>query len=125
VVRSKETYFVRRQMTGELERQDTQWMWVTTLTQSEASTDWVVRLGHARWDIENYGFNELVNAWHADRAMETFALVTFLAYNLFHAFLLLNLKPQLRRARTEAFWARSMAAEIYQDALESRAGHPP
>jgi hypothetical protein len=132
VVRSQETYFVRRQMTGDLEQHNTQWMWVTTLTQSEVSTEWVVRLGHARWDIENYGFNELVNAWHADHvykhdscAMESFALVAFLAYNLFHAFLALNLKPQLRRARTESFWAHAMAAEIYQDALQSRAGHPP
>jgi hypothetical protein len=132
VVRSEESYFVRRQMTGVVEQQNTQWMWVTTLTQSEVSTDWIVRLGHARWDIENYGFNELVNAWHADhvykhdsRAMETFALVAFLAYNLFHAFWLLNLKAQLRRAYTEAFWAHAMAAEIYQDAVESRTGHPP
>jgi hypothetical protein len=132
VVRSQETYFVRRQLTGNLEQQQTQWMWVTTLTQSELSTEGVVRLGHARWDIENYGFNELVNAWHADhvykhdaRAMENFALVAFLAYNLFHAFLTLNLKPQLRRARTEEFWARAIAAEIYQGAAKSRAGHPP
>lgn len=132
VVRSQERYFVRRQMTGDLEPHNTEWMWVTTLTQSQASTEWVVRLGHARWDIENYGFNELVNAWHADHvykhdshAMEAFALVAFLAYNLFHAFLTLNLKPQLRRARTESFWACAMAAEIYQDALESRLGHPP
>jgi hypothetical protein len=132
VVRSQESYFVRRQITSNLEQQNTEWMWVTTLTRSEMSTEWVVRLGHARWDIENYGFNELVNAWHADhvykhdsRAMETFALVAFLAYNLFHAFLALNVKPQLRRARTESFWARAMAAEIYQDALQSRAGHPP
>jgi len=132
VVRSQESYFVRRQMTGNLEQQKTQWMWVTTLTQSEMSTEWVVRLGHARWDIENYGFNELVNAWRADhvykhhcRAMETFALVAFLAYNLFHAFLTLNVKPQLRRGHTDCFWARAMAAEIFQDALQSRAGHPP
>ena len=132
VVRSQETYFVRRQLTGDLEQQNTQWMWVTTLTASEVSTEGVVRLGHARWDIENYGFNELVNAWHADhvykhdaRAMENFALAAFLAYNLFHAFLTLNLKPPLRRARTEVFWACAIAAEIYQDALRFRAGHPP
>ena len=132
VVRSQETYFVRRQLTGDLEQEQTEWMWVTTLTQSQLSTEGVVRLGHARWDIENYGFNELVNAWHADhvykhdaRAMENFTLVAFLAYNLFHAFLTLNLKPQLRRARTEAFWARAIAAEIYQDAVKSTAGHPP
>jgi hypothetical protein len=24
------------------------------------------RLGHQRWDIENYGFNELANEWHSD-----------------------------------------------------------
>lgn len=132
VVRSQETYFIRRQLTGDREQQQTHWMWVTTLTQSELSTEGVVRLGHARWDIENYGFNELVNAWHADhvykhdaRAMENFALVAFLAYNLFHAFLTLNLKPQLRRARTEEFWARAIAAEIFHDAVKSRAGHPP
>jgi hypothetical protein len=132
VVRSQETYFVRRQLTGNLEQEQTEWMWVTTLTQSQLSTEGVVRLGHARWDIENYGFNELVNAWHADhvykhdaRAMENFTLVAFLAYNLFHAFLTLNLKPQLRRTRTEAFWACAIAAEIYQDAVNSRAGHPP
>jgi hypothetical protein len=132
VVRSQETYFVRRQLTGTIEQQQTEWMWVTTSTQAELSTEGVVHLGHARWDIENYGFNELVNAWHADHvykhdacAMENFALVAFLAYNLFHAFLTLNLKPQRRRARTEEFWARVIAAEIYQDAVNSRAGHPP
>ena len=36
--------FIRRQMTGDLEQQNTQWMWVTTLTQSEVSTERVVRL---------------------------------------------------------------------------------
>jgi hypothetical protein len=132
VVRSQETYFVRRQLTGKPELQQTEWMWVTTVSQSQLSTEAVVRLGHARWDIENYGFNELVNAWHADhvyrhevRAMENFALVAFLAYNLFHAFLTLNLKPQLRHARTEAFWACTIAAEIYHNPVKSRAGHPP
>lgn len=132
VVRSRETYFVRRQATAGLTQEKSEWMWVTTLTQSQASTELVVRLGHARWDIENYGFNELVNAWHADhvykhhpRAIEAFCLVAFLAYNLFHAFLTLNLKPQLRYARTDSFWACAMAAEIYQDAMELKASHPP
>ncbi len=132
VVRSQENYVVRRQLTAGLEQQHTEWIWVTTLTQSQVSTEGVVRLGHARWDIENYGFNELVNAWHADhvykhdaRAMENFALVAFLAYNLFHAFLTLNLKPALRHGRTESFWACAMAAEIYQSALQSIAGHSP
>ncbi len=132
VVRSQETFFVRRQLTGDREQCHTEWMWVTTLAQSQASTECVVRLGHARWDIENYGFNELVNDWHADhvykhdsRAMEAFCLVAFLAYNLFHAFLALNLKPALRHGRTQSFWACAMAAEIYYSALQSITGHPP
>ena len=82
-----------------------------------------MHLGHARWDIENYGFNELVNGWHADhiykhdpQAIEAFTLLAFLAYNLFHAFLARNLKPQLRRAQTESFWAQLIAAQIYAEA---------
>lgn len=132
VVRSRESYWVRRQLTGELVQEKSEWMWVTTLSPSQATTDVVVQLGHARWDIENYGFNELVNAWHADhvykhhpRAIEAFCLVVFLAFNLFHAFLALNLKPQLRHGRTDFFWACAIQAEIYQDAARSKAARPP
>ena len=45
-------------------------------------------------------------------AIECFLLIAFLAYNIFHAFFALNLKPQIRKGRTQAFWARLMAAEI-------------
>lgn len=127
VVRSRETYQVRRQATEKLTQQTTEWMWATTLPKAKACTELVVRLGHARWDIENYGFNELVNAWHADHlykhdpgAIESFGLLAFLAYNLFHAFLTLNLKPELRRAKTDCFWARLIAAEFYRDLSPSR-----
>ena len=96
---------------------------MTTLPAARASTALVVHLGHARWDIENYGFNELVNGWHADhiykhdpRAIEAFTLLAFLACNLFHAFLARNIKPQLRRAKTESFWAQLIAAQIYAEA---------
>ncbi len=41
-------------------------MWLTTLTETRASTRSVVELGHRRWAIENEGFNEAVNAWHID-----------------------------------------------------------
>ena len=121
VVRSIERYRVRRQATGELEPQTTEWMWVTNLPMDLASTAAVVRLGHARWDIENYGFNELVNGWHADhvyrhhpRAIDAFYLIAFVAYNLFHAFLELNLKPVVRKSRSDLHWARLMAAELFQ-----------
>jgi hypothetical protein len=98
----------------------TEWVWVTTLATIQASTALVVRLGHQRWDIENYGFNEMVTEWNCDHvyrhqpnALLAFLLTAFLAYNLFHAFLLLNLKPQRRHGKPEIFWARLMAADLY------------
>jgi len=121
VVRSFESYGVKRQITGKVEHQTTEWMWVTNLPTALASTAIVVRLGHARWDIENYGFNELVNGWHADhvyrhhpKAIEAFYLLAFVAFNLFHAFLELNLKPVVRQSKSDLHWARLMAAEIFQ-----------
>jgi hypothetical protein len=122
VVRSQETYAVRRQDSGEVEALSSEWIWATTLTTSLVPTASVVRWGHARWDIENYGFNELVNGWYADHlykhepnAIEAFLLTVFLAYNFFHAFLTRNLKPQIQRGKTQTFWARLMAAELYRD----------
>ena len=123
LVRSQETYSVCRQLDHKASQESVEWIWVTTLSAAQAPTGLVVRLGHARWDIENYGFNELANAWHADHvykhqanAIEAFTLMAFLAYNLFHAFLARNVKPPLRRGKTESFWACLMAAEIYGEA---------
>jgi hypothetical protein len=39
---------------------------VTTLPKATAATGAVVQLGHGRWTIENQGFNEISNRWHAD-----------------------------------------------------------
>ena len=120
VVRSEESWTVKPQLTKELTRQTTSWVWLTTLSVAQARTEQVVRLAHLRWDIENHGFNELVNGWYADhvyrhhsRAIECFLLLAFLAYNTFHAFFALNLKPQLRHGRTMEFWVRLIAAEIH------------
>lgn len=125
VVRFQESYSVRRQATNELTQEETEWFWVTDLPSTAASTEQVVRLGHARWDIENYGFNELVNGWHADHvyrhdpiAIEAFYLTAFLAFNLFHAFFTLNVKPALRAGRTDSFWIRVLISEIYGDTSE-------
>ncbi len=38
-----------------------------------------------------------------------------LTHILFHAFLYLNLKPQFRKGKSKEFFAKLMAAEIYQD----------
>ena len=93
---------------------------MTTLPQQQAPTVRIVNWGHQRWDIENFGFNELVNGWEADHiykheahAIEAFLLMAFLAYNLFHAFLTLNLKPPLRDSQPEKYWARLISAELY------------
>ncbi len=97
-------------------------MWATTLPAAQVPVERCVGFGHQRWDIENHGFNELVNGWHADHvlthhptAIECFLLLTFLAFILFHAFLYLNVKPSLRLGKSKAFWASVLAAEIYQD----------
>ena len=103
VVRSLETVSVRRHLTKKIETVTTDWLWVTTLPRDLAPTKAVVELGHSRWAIENHGFNELVNEWHADHvythdatAIVAFWLMTMFAYNLFHAFLELNMKAALR-----------------------------
>lgn len=119
VIRSVETRTVRRQLDGKQETLTSDWVWVTTLPSDSVPTARAVALGHQRWDIENQGFNELVNGWHADHiykhdanAIECFLLLAFLACNLFQAFFARNLKPQIRKGCTRAFWPSLMATEI-------------
>ena len=120
VVRSEESWTVKAQLTKEVTAQTTSWVWLTTLSTAQARTEQIVRLAHLRWDIENQGFNELVNGWHADhlyrhqpQAIECFLLLAFLAYNSFHAFFARNLKPEVRRGRTMEFCVRLIAAEMH------------
>jgi hypothetical protein len=124
VMRSWETYSVRRQLDDKDEMLTSDWVWVTTLPSAQVSVERGVRLGHQRWDIENHGFNELVNGWHADHvwkhdaaAIECFLLMAFLTLTIYHAFVFLNLKPSLRHGKSKEFWARLMAAEIYADLI--------
>lgn len=126
VVRSLETYSVRRQLDKTVTQETSDWLWVTTLPSQQSPTERIVAWGHQRWDIENFGFNELVNGWEADHiykhdgdAIEAFLLMAFLAYNIFHAFLGLNLKPQLRDRKPEKYWACLIAAQLYSDALNA------
>ena len=121
VVRSVENTTVCRQRTGEKEDCAAEWMWVTTLPKQRVPTETFVRIAHARWDIENKAFNELTTYWHADHvykhtvgAIEAFWLITMLAYNLFHAFITLNLKPAVRQLYTKLHLARALAAEVYR-----------
>lgn len=132
VLRSVETYTVRSQLTGELVTQTSDWIWVTTLPEAQLCTERAVAIGHQRWDIENLGFNELVNDWEADHvykhdpgAIEAFLLTAFLAFNLYHAFIRLNLKPSLRLAKPQSFWAHLIFAELYAEAARVLLGLPP
>jgi Transposase DDE domain len=132
VVRSDESWMVKPQLTKKPTLQATRWVWLTTLSVAQARTEQVVRLAHMRWDIENHGFNELVNGWHADhvyrhdpKAIECFLLLAFLAYDVFHAFFALNLKPEARRHKTMAYWIRLIASEIHAGARFHLSGMSP
>ncbi len=120
VVRSLETRTVRRQLDRQEEELTSDWLWVTTLPKSRASTQAVVHMGHDRWSIENQGFNELVNRWHADHvykhhpaALLIFLLFALLCLNVFVAFYQRNLKPAVRRAVSTLHIAQLIAAELY------------
>jgi hypothetical protein len=130
VVRSRETTSSRRQLDGQLRDRDADWVWVTTLSANRASILAVVSLGHARWSIENQGFNETTNRWAADHiykhhptAILIFCLMTMLAFNLFYAFYCRNLQPAYRSRHDAQHVARCLASEIYQTLAENRA--PP
>ena len=49
VVRSHETWQVKRQLSRQWEQQESDWTWVTTLPQALASTGAAVQIGHSRW----------------------------------------------------------------------------
>src|ERR1700710_762036 len=87
VVRSREITSTRRQLDGQLRDQEADWLWVTTLSANRAGTSAGVSLGHARWNIENQGFNETTSRWAADHvykhhptAILIFCLMTMLAF---------------------------------------------
>lgn len=131
VVRSREATPTRRQLDSRTETTVSDWIWVTTLSGHRAPTAAAVDLGHARWSIENEGFNETVNRWHADHvykhhpvAMMTFWLLTMLAFDLFHTFYYRNLKPAYRRQHSYRHVACCLAARIYEALPENR-GPPP
>lgn len=132
VVRSLETKTFCRQMTGKEETRESDWMWATTVPKQKIGTEVFVGTAHKRWDIENKAFNELVTYWHADHvykhtpvAIEACWLITMLAYNLFHAFITLNLKPVIRTAYTKTFIACAVAAELCKLKKRPTAKAPP
>lgn len=131
IVRSVEPWTVRRQLDGQVEERSSDWAWVTTLSKVQASTNAVLQLGHARWTIENQGFNELVNRWHADHvykhqanALLVFGLLVMACLNLFLAFYCRDLKPAVRQAASMLHVARAIAAELLGGAPHGPARAP-
>ena len=115
-----ETWTVRRQLDKQEEELASGWMRVTTLGQSGASTKAVVDMGHNRWSIENQGFNERVNRWHAAHAYKhhptallVFFLLAMLCLNVFTAFYYRNLKPAVRQTVSMLHVGQLIAAELY------------
>ncbi len=132
VVRSLETKSVRRQNTGKLHFATSEWVWASTVSQGSLPTEEFVKLAHGRWKIENNGFNELVNYWHADHvyrhtpaAMEVFCLLTMLAFILFHAFIGRNLKPEIRDKYSKLHWGRIITAELFRGVTNIETLFPP
>lgn len=131
VVRSLETRTVRRQLDDQIEEKTADWFWVTTLPTLRASTRAVIRMGHDRWNIENQGFNELANRWHADHvyrhqptAILVFVLLAMLCLNLFAAFYYRNLKPAARRRADTLHVARLILTELYSEIANGPARAP-
>jgi hypothetical protein len=131
VVRSLETRTVRRQLDGQLEDLQSDWLWTTTLAKTKAPTRAAIQLGHARWTIENQGFNEMVTRWHADHvyrheptAMLVLWLLAMVCLNLFLAFYRRNLKPAARRSVSMLHVSRLIAAELYSSIPAGRAWAP-
>ena len=121
VLRSRETRTLTRQLDGRTDTTVSDWFWVTTLSEHQASTGAVVQIGHDRWGIENEGFNQLANQYHADHvyrhdptALLVFWLIAQWAMNLFTVFFLRNLKPAARKAVSMLHVARLLLAELYR-----------
>jgi hypothetical protein len=103
----------------------TEWFWVSTLPTSIESC-FIARWGHARWDIENRGFNELHTHWamdhcfrHQTTAILAFLMVLALAFALTTFFFGRNLKPQIRTGRTRLFLAGLFLSGLLEGQIKS------
>ena len=95
------------------------WVWVTDLPSATVLPTKIQRWGHDRWDIENRGFNELVNLWHMDHyfihdtnAIETLLLTLAIAFVTTYLFYERNLKASARRHLTRLALVGRMADDL-------------
>ena len=96
-----------------------EWRWMTTLSQAQAQPEWIAEAGHARWDIENRGFNELEQHWamnhsfhHHPNARLAILLILALAFALTTFFFDRNLKPPIRKGKTRLFLAHRLLEDL-------------
>ncbi len=117
VLRTAETVQRRERIAGQWqEKEETAiWSWATTLSKAQLSSRGLWRGGHARWDIENDGFNTLATHWgldhcfkHTPTAIVNFLLTSFIVYALLQSFWQRNLKPALRARLTLIALAREL-----------------
>jgi hypothetical protein len=101
------------------------WVWVTDLSADQASTLRIQKWGHDRWDLENRGFNELVQHWEMDHsfihdptAIEALLLTLALAFLATYLFFEHNLKPAARRHLTRLALAARWLEDIGSVALQ-------
>ncbi len=119
IVKSEESTRIKAQLDSSLHIKTNTWMWITSLPSIRAGTRTVHALGHARWNIENQGFNELSNHWcsdhiykHSPGAIRNFLLLCMIAHNIFQCFYKRALKPALQKALTEVLVSLKVAADL-------------
>ena len=120
VVKSEETKTVRHhsdKLGGwKYIQEKADWLWVTNLP-SVVSLKNAVSICHARWQIENKCFNEIVNTWngnhvyrHSQNAISAFILFLFIVLNIFNIFFSRNIKD--RRISSKSFLIELLKAEF-------------
>lgn len=106
VLHTEETTIKRERIKGRWEQKTEHhnWWWATTIPKSQLPSRRLWTAGHARWDIENSGFNQLSAHWslnhcfkHHPKAIINFVLTLFIAFALVQCFYKRNLKPQFRK----------------------------
>lgn len=107
--------------------EDSTWVWVTDLSSQEAPALTIQRMGHDRWDVENRGFNELVQYWDMDHAfvhdptaIEVLLLTLAVAFLTTYLFYEHNLKEPMRR-----FLSRLALTARFQEDLPAALGELP
>jgi hypothetical protein len=99
VVRSRETWTETKIVGGKRTtvQKESNWLWVATEPLDGYGGRTIWNLGHGRWRIENNAFNVLTKHWHLRHCAHhdptsilACLLIKLLAFNLFHAFALLN-----------------------------------